>query len=134
VALSAGQQTIRLYSNGAGGFNINWMEFVPQTNATTAAKSVGAAEVEGETTEALLAVFPEVIEERFMISTSTTLTGKMTVELVDEKGTVVKTYTLQKTASGPYQSYLSAKGVVKGNYTLKLSIGTLSETLSVSKQ
>jgi endoglucanase len=134
VVLTAGQQTLRLYSSGAGGFNINWMEFVPQTNATTAAKSVGTAEVEGESEEALLSVFPELIEERFMVSSSTTLTGKMTLQLISEKGTVVKTYTLQKSSEGPLQSYLSAEGVTPGSYTLKMTIGSLTETLSVTKQ
>ena len=134
VSLTAGQQTLRLYSSGAGGFNINWMEFVPQTTATTAAKAVGQAEVEGDTTEALFSVFPTAIDQRFMVSTNNPYTGKITLELISDKGAVVKTYTLQKTTEGPFQSYLLTGDLPKGNYTLKLTMKEFTQSTPVTKQ
>jgi hypothetical protein len=135
VTLPAGQQTLRVVSTSADAWNFNYFELAPA--GTVATRSLGAAEVEG-TTPAVsvetLEIFPNPVSDRFMLKVSSPLTGTMKVQVLDQTGTVQKQFTLQKTAAGATQNYLSAQGLAKGEYTLKVQVGEWSGLTRLVKQ
>ena len=137
VTLPAGQQTLRIYtSNANGGWNINWWEI----NSTTASKGVEAngtvTQIFTSTTSvnAALQLYPNPIQDRFMLKVNNQLTGKMKVEIVDMKGSVVKQFNITKAVAGVAQSYLSIGDLQKGQYILKVSMKDYSETKQLIKQ
>jgi parallel beta-helix repeat protein len=136
VTLPAGQQTLRVVSTSADAWNFNYFELA--LAGAVATRSLGAAEVEGTTTPAVsvetLEIFPNPVSDRFVLKVSSPLTGTMKVQVLDVDGKVQKQYTLQKTAAGATQNYLSAQGLAKGEYTLKVQVGEWSGLTRLIKQ
>jgi pimeloyl-ACP methyl ester carboxylesterase len=132
VTLPAGQQTLRVVSTSADAWNFNYFELAG--SGAVATRSLGEAEVEGTTVSAeTLEVFPNPVSDRFVLKVASPLTGTMKVQVVDMAGTVQKQFTLQKTAAGATQNYLSAQGLAKGEYILQVQIGEWNETIKLVK-
>lgn len=134
VSLAAGQQTLRVVSTAAPMWNFNWMEFVPATTATTSAKTSEVGETEVVATTTGMQVFPNPIQDRFMLKVTSAYTGKMTLQVVDMNGAVVKSFNLSKSNTGTVQTYLSIGDLKKGTYVLKLTQKDGSQSINISKQ
>jgi len=138
ATLPAGQQTLRLFtSNANGGWNINWWEITSGTISGRGGNGAVAEEVVASTTAADaegVQVYPNPVKDRFMLKLNNTLTGKMNVQVVDLKGSVVKQFSLNKANKGLTQSYLNIADLRTGQYILKITMADYSVTRSLIKQ
>jgi poly(3-hydroxybutyrate) depolymerase len=154
VTLPAGQQTLRVVSTKPNEWNFNWFELAYKgTNgddddddddndrkAGSASSETDekvevetATEEEASTTkEEKAEVYPNPVSDRFVLKVSSPLTGTMQVQVVNMNGAVQKQYSLQKSA-GVSQSYLSAQGLAKGEYLLRVQIGQWTKTVKLIK-
>ena len=132
ITLPAGQQTLRIITTDAKGtgWNFNWWQI---TNSTTSAMSIGKATDITSVLSTALDIFPASVTERFALKVDNTLTGMMQVVVKDAAGTVKKTFSVAKSASGATQTYLSASGLSAGAYTLTVTMGSWSETTKLVK-
>jgi 5-hydroxyisourate hydrolase-like protein (transthyretin family) len=136
IALSAGQQTLRIFTSAAnGGWNFNWWE-ITSSAAARGTETAGTVEqvLTSTASAAALQVFPNPISDRFMLKVNNQLTGKMKVEIYDMKGAVVKQFSVSKPSAGVSQSYLSIGDLQTGQYILKVSMNNYSEKKQLIRQ
>jgi hypothetical protein len=134
VTLPAGQQTLRVVSIHPDAWNFNWFELAGSTAVSTRGlQEQTAVEEEGSAGIEAVEVFPNPVSDRFVLKVSSPLTGTMQVQVVDANGSVAKQFNLQKLSAGTSQSYLSAQGLAKGEYTLKVQIGQWTKTVKLVK-
>jgi endoglucanase len=133
VALSAGQQTIRVYtSNAYGGWNLNWLEVGSSPVATLS--SLRTTTIAAAEEAASIQVYPNPIQDRFSVTVDNALTGVLRIDLVNmSTGSVAKSYQLQKTAEGPAQFYLSASEIQSGNYLLRATMTGWTQATQIIK-
>jgi hypothetical protein len=131
VNLPAGAQTLKLVSTGSN-FNINWIEFSPAAiSGTVSAKQVVS---ETEVVPSYTSVFPNNVHERFALKVSNDLKGVMAVEIVDENGSTVRKFSVNKSAAGTTQTYLSAAGLEAGTYTIQVKMDNWIQSSRILKQ
>lgn len=131
VSLPAGQQTLRIYTSQAnGGWNINWWEI---NSGTAGAASTGTAEISATPAEGV-DVYPNPVQDRFVLRVANELTGTMKVRLLNTAGAVQKQFSLSKTNSGPVQTYLSLSGMAPGEYVLTVNMGNWTKSIKLIKQ
>jgi len=100
------------------------------TGTTTAtAKSAGDAEIQ----TVALDVFPNPVQDRFVLQVNNSYTGQMKVQVVDLSGVVQKEFILSKSQAGASQTYLSIGDLKTGEYIITVQIGDWSDTKKISK-
>jgi endoglucanase len=119
VKLSAGIQTLRLYSTNAAGWNFNYMNFV--TGTTTGSTSVTTTKIEAETYGSMYGVQKE---------TTTDVGGGQNVGYIDN-GDWMK-YAINAPAAGTYTfSFRVATAATGAQFRVKNSAGTVLATVNV---
>ena len=129
VNLTAGAQTLRLFSTTWNGWNINWFEFT--SPSTVSGAMIGEAEIEAD---ASLTINPNPVADKFVLKIDNAKTGAVKVEITDQNGTVVKTFSLNKTTEGVMQSYLSVTDLPAGTYLLKATMDGWTSSRQLIKQ
>jgi hypothetical protein len=129
ISLAAGAQTIRVVSTAATNWNFNWLE-VASASASLQAAQMGMAEVSGE---ASLSLFPNPVQDRFVIQVNNLLTGTMKVQIADMSGSIVKSLTLSKAQSGTIQNYISIGALAQGQYILTVEMDGFKESTKLVK-
>jgi endoglucanase len=129
VTLSAGQQTIRVYS-AFNGWNFNWWEMSGSAGTVTT-KAVGEVSVESISP---LDIYPNPITDRFQLNVNNELTGTVSVQVFDAQGAVQKQFSLSKTDAGTAQFYLSIGQLAAGTYTIKVTMNDWTESKQIVKQ
>jgi hypothetical protein len=129
LTLASGTQTLRILAT-VQPWNINWFEIVSASSGTTA-KSTEAAQLEPATS---ITIFPNPVQDRFVLKVNNELTGQMKVQITDMSGTVKKTFTLDKPQAGSTQSYLSVSDLVAGDYLLTVQMDSWTASEKISKQ
>ncbi len=138
VNLPAGQQTLRIFTADAkgSGWNFNWWEITSASAAITSARQ--SATTEKATTEVSstpsLQVFPNPVTDRFNLTVNNNLTGAMKVEVISMQGAVTKQFSLNKTAAGAAQFYLSIGELPTGNYIIRATMQTWTEATQIVKE
>jgi endoglucanase len=132
VALAAGSQTIRIYSSTANGWNINWFELEDAVISAATAKAQ-AASVALVTTPAL-DVYPNPVINNFQLQIDNELTGAVNVQIFDMQGSLKKQFSLTKVDTGVSQFYLSIGEMTTGNYVLKVTMNSWTDSKQISKQ
>jgi hypothetical protein len=133
VSLSAGAQTLRIHSSSSASWNINWWELA------SGGASVRVAELAAETVEttaetASLSLYPNPVTDRVVVSLTNPYQGALRVEVLSLQGVVVKSFSLQKTAEGTQQFYLSVGELTTGTYILKTTMAEDTKTTQLIKQ
>lgn len=132
VSLPAGQQTLRIYTNNAsGGWNINWWEITNSTSSRTAA--VNTAEVVAAPESSSLDVYPNPVQDRFMLQVNNELTGAMRVQVFNMNGVQQKQFSLNKANKGATQTYLSIGSLPRGEYIIRATMGKWTEVAKLVK-
>jgi poly(3-hydroxybutyrate) depolymerase len=137
VSLSQGQQTLRIVSTAPAGWNINWMEIEGPVSGTVAGRTAtGETEIVSTTTStaAPLEIYPNPVTDRFVLKLNNDLKGAVKVSIVNNAGSVVKEFSLNKASEGISQFYLSIGTLPAGSYILKAQMGNWSETKQIIKQ
>ena len=135
ISLAAGAQTIRVQSTSGVSWGFNWLEIAASPGAALTAKALSTmGAVLSSDLGSALSVYPSSISDKFQLKITNDLTGSVSVEIVDEKGTAQKSFTLQKTNAGRVQYYLSIAELSQGNYSLKVTMNNWSEVKQISKQ
>jgi endoglucanase len=125
VTLSAGQQTVRLFSTAPQykNWNINWMDF------TTPVLSTSSLAVSTS-----LGISPNPVTDKFILTVNNDYTGSMDVQILDASGGVKKDLALTKSSTGNNQAYLSIGDLAAGNYTVKVTMTQWSASTALTKQ
>jgi hypothetical protein len=108
--------------------------FTLTENATgTTSSAATESSIEVSQTTSSFDVFPNPVEDRFVLQVNNANTGQMKVQIVDMNGTVQKEFALTKNQTGASQTYLSIGDLKAGEYIISVQIGTWSESKKISK-
>ena len=129
ITLAAGAQTLRLYSSALPRWNFNWIEFVTGTSSSSAAK---AATSEASSTVKSLDIFPNPVNDNFVLQVNNKNTGTMKIQIVDMKGAIIKELQSEKKEQST-QVYLSASGLTAGTYFINVKIGDWNQSIQMVK-
>jgi endoglucanase len=135
ISLSAGGQTVRVYST-SNGWNFNWWE-ISGGSGTVSAASVGRAEVVSSTalsTNPALAIYPNPITDRFQLQVNNDLTGAVQVQVYDMQGSLQKQFALSKPDAGTSQFYLSIGRLPAASYIIKVTMNGWTDYKQVIKK
>ncbi len=133
ISLPAGQQFLRIATNiSNGGWNLNWMEFVPPVTTTL---SVATTEIVPEVrTTAAVEVFPNPAVGGFQLVLNNEKTGKVQVQIVNISGAVVKRFDLNKSSAGIEKNYISINELQRGTYMVNIRMNGWMESKRMIKQ
>ena len=124
ISLSAGAQTLRLYSSAAPRWNINWFEFISGTGSSSTANAVVTEANSFPTnTSKSFSIYPNPVTDNFVMQVNNGYTGKMKVQIVDVNGTIIKELEFTKNQNS-LQTNLSINGLAGGTYIIRVTIGS----------
>ncbi|HEV3327195.1 MAG TPA: carbohydrate-binding protein, partial [Puia sp.] len=100
VTLSAGSQTLQLYSNSVAGWNINWMLFSTSTQGTRsvagqASASDSALVAPNPMGTDVLVLYPNPAKSSFTVQVNNALTGTLMIQVIDVTGRIRQVQALQ---------------------------------------
>jgi dienelactone hydrolase len=136
VNLPAGSQTLRLQSSGSAGFNINWLELSQGSAALSSIQANGSimtTETTNVATTPALDVYPNPTTDRFVLQVNNSLSGNVSVQVINLAGAVQKQFSFSK-AAGSTQFYISIGDLSAATYIVKVSMGTWSDSRQIVKQ
>jgi endoglucanase len=135
ITLPAGQQTLRIYtSNASGGWNINWWEIMAQGSAGSTVKTASLGDASVVSTTEPLQVFPNPVQDHFSLKVDNSLSGKVSVSIINTQGQTLKQFSLTKASEGPTQWYLSIGSLPSGNYILQVTMSNWNQSVKISKE
>ncbi|MGZ8543813.1 MAG: PKD domain-containing protein [Flavisolibacter sp.] len=79
-------------------------------------------------------IFPNPVTDKFVLKISNSLTGQVKASIFDASGVLKKEFSFQKSQTSNLQTYLGISDLAPGNYVLKTSIGSWSESKQLIKQ
>jgi endoglucanase len=141
ASLAAGSQTLQLYSTSVAGWNINWMNFVSagtqgaqsgtgqafaSDSALVASNSTGTAVTD------VVILYPNPAKSSFTVQVGNTLSGTLTIQVIDATGRIRQVQALQKDQSTT-QVDLSAENLPSGTYFIRVQMGSWSEIKKLMK-
>jgi hypothetical protein len=136
VNLPAGSQTLRLQSSGSAGFNINWLELGQGGAALSsiqANSSIMTTETTNVATTSAMDVYPNPTTDRFVLQVNNSLSGNVSVQVINLAGAVQKQFSFSK-AAGSTQFYISIGDLAAATYIVKVTMGTWSDSRQIVKQ
>ena len=142
IPLAAGAQTIKVVCQSTSGFNFNWMQFATQT--TTAATvsrqaTVSSFTLDQSTDPALSAapdhitVYPNPAGDQINLEISNSVTGAISVKVINAMGVTVRSYQYSKDAP-LLQRSISLSGLTTGLYFIRIQGSGWSETKKILKK
>ena len=129
--------------DGSGGIDINITKsatysylngFKITEEGTLSVAGSSSVNVSTVTESSQTEIFPNPVTDKFVLKISNTLTGSVKVSLFDASGVLKKEFNFQKSLSSTQQTYLDISDLAAGNYVLKTSIGSWSESKQLVKQ
>jgi methionine-rich copper-binding protein CopC len=139
VNLKAGVQTIRLMSTAFFQWNINWIEFDSGTAGTNdAGAAVSGAAVSSFNADSSLGhtpvmlLYPNPTPDAFYLDMNDSHTGKLQVQVINQTGRLVKTYSFEKGLS-QMQVQVSLAGLPAGVYVIRIGGDSWQEVRKVIK-
>jgi endoglucanase len=136
VNLPAGSQTLRLQSSGSAGYNINWLELSQGSAALSSIQANGSimtTETTNVATTPALDVYPNPTTDRFVLQVNNSLSGNVSVQVINLAGAVQKQFSFSK-AAGSTQFYISIGDLAAATYIVKVTMGTWSDSRQIVKQ
>jgi hypothetical protein len=130
ITLPAGAQTLRIQSSSAQGFNFNWFELVSATASLTTMNSSTSVT---DTSAAALDLSPNPTTDKFVLQVNNTLSGAVTVQVINAAGALQKQFSFSKTA-GSTQFYISIGDLPAATYTVKVSMSGWTDSAQIIKQ
>jgi len=132
VSLSAGNQTIRLYSTTWNGWNINWLEFTQGVGGTAnLLTDVQIADRPFET-EQIIDIFPNPVQDQFTLRINNNSKGNMKVRILNMNGALQKEVNLSKQQQ-LLQTNISIGNLPRGQYLLILEMNGVRETRKLTR-
>jgi len=129
---SGGQITVTITKLNAYTY-INGFMLTENATGTTSAASATESTIEVSQATSSFDVFPNPVEDRFVLQVNNSNTGQMKVQIVDMSGAVQKEFALTKNSTGASQTYLSIGDLKAGEYIISVQIGTWTESKKISK-
>jgi endoglucanase len=131
ISLSAGAQSVRIYSSASAGWNINWWEIAGSSGGITT--RVASTDIVA-TTSASLNIYPNPVADKFQLQISNDLTGSVSVQVYDMQGSLQKQFSLSKTDAGTSQYYLSIGDLAKASYIIKVTMNGWTDSKQIIRQ
>jgi len=141
ASLAAGSQTLQLYSTSVAGWNINWMNFVSAgtqgaqsgTGEAFASDSVvGVSNSAGTAVTDVVILYPNPAKSSFTVQVGNTLSGTLTIQVIDATGRIRQVQAMQKDQSA-VQVEMSAENLSSGTYFVRVQLGNWSEIKKLMK-
>ena len=140
VTLPAGNQTLVVLSTATPYWNFNWMsytatsttEVTPEAQEGQATPITAAASTDSSDIASSLTLFPNPVRDQFSIDVNNVLMGNVTIQVLNQGGQVLKTYSFVKSVTES-RFDLSAAGLSDGIYFVRVQIGSRSHTLRMLK-
>ncbi|MEI9946803.1 MAG: carbohydrate-binding protein [Chitinophagaceae bacterium] len=136
VALTAGNQVLRIVSTNDENCNLNWIEFTRNDNIVANAQTLNKQTNITNTTElsnASTDISPNPVKNQFLLKVNNNREGEMNVEIFDQNARLAKKVRLFK-SKGMHQSSISVAGLSQGMYIIKIQMKNWSTTLKMIKQ
>ena len=140
LTLAAGTQTIKIVCQSTSGFNFNWMQFATQTTAAAAVNGQATAssvKIPTDPASAVLSdhisVYPNPAGDQVNVEISNSVTGAISVDVINAMGVAVKRYQCSKEAPLMQQS-ISLSGLPTGLYFIRMQGAGWSETRKILKK
>ncbi len=134
VTLPAGVQTLRIFTlQASGGWNINWFEIIGAGTSTAIAKT-GIKDLTANPVSSGTEVYPNPVIDRFTLQLSNSQTGKMTVEVLDMSGRMIKRFSSVKQNTGALLQQFSIGELMNGIYLVRVSMSGWTSTKKINKQ
>jgi hypothetical protein len=134
VNLAAGQQTLRLQSSAQAGWNINWLEIVSGGTAMLSMQKSTLTAIDSTATAPALDVYPNPVTDRFVLQINNSLTGAVSVQVINLQGAVQKQFSLTKADATTSQFYLSIGELAAASYILKVTMNGWNDSKQIIKQ
>jgi lysophospholipase L1-like esterase len=131
INLSAGTQTIRLFSTSGAGWNINWLDIIGST-LNLARQSKGAA-IEEIATAPSLYLFPNPVTSQGTIRISNPYDGTVKLYLYNVNGALVQQMEVQKHRSS-ITATIPFINLANGSYILKAGMKEWNSQVQLVKQ
>jgi hypothetical protein len=140
ISLTAGDHTFRFLfntgnaTNTAVGFDINWFNFdlvTATTNRVTFTEE-SPVNIVKTSLEVPVKIFPNPVTDQFVLRIDNDLAGVMKVQIIDQNGNISSTMQATKN-KGLSQVYFSTAGISKGNYVIRIQIGSWNSTVKMIK-
>jgi hypothetical protein len=131
INLSAGTQTIRLFSTSGAGWNINWLDIIGST-LNLARQSKGAA-IEEIATAPSLYLFPNPVTSQGTIRISNPYDGTVKLYLYNVNGALVQQMEVQKHGSS-ITATIPFINLANGSYILKAGMKEWNSQVQLVKQ
>ena len=140
VTLAAGAQTIKIICQSTSGFNFNWMQYATSTTtAATISRQATASsftlnqDPASATVSDHITVYPNPAGDQVNLEISSSLTGAISVSVINTMGVTVKTWQYSK-ESTLLQRTLSLSGLPTGLYFIRMQGAGWSETKKILKK
>ena len=127
---SNGQITVSISKLNSYNY-INGVTLTENASGTVAAAS--KSQVDVTTLSSTFNLYPNPVEDRFVLQMNNSNTGKMKVQVIDINGVTQKEFSLSKNQTGALQTYLSIGDLKAGEYIIRVQIGEWVETKKISK-
>jgi hypothetical protein len=88
---------------------------------------------EAATDSASIKIFPNPVQDQFVLQLKNTQTGAMTVQIIDQNGAIRKEFQSTKNQTGSTQLYLPANDLPAGVYIIRVQIGNWSNSTKMVK-
>jgi endoglucanase len=132
ISLSAGTQSVRIYSSSSAGWNINWWEIAASSGSVTT--RVASTDIAVTTSASGLAIYPNPVTDKFQLQINNDLTGSVSVQVYDMQGSLQKQFSVAKTEAGTSQYYLSIGELASAGYIIKVTMNGWTESKQIIKQ
>lgn len=113
------------YYNYLNGFTITEKTGTNSALTATAQKMVSVETV---------SVFPNPIQDKFVLTVNNSFTGRLAIEIKDLNGNSKKRYTVNKPTAGSMQNYLSVSSIPSGQYIITAIMESWTESIKIIKQ
>jgi endoglucanase len=132
ISLSAGTQTIRVYST-SNGWNFNWLEIAGVTAPVTLKGMTTSTRVASANVSAVN-IYPNPVINNFQLRINNDFTGPVHVQVYDVGGVLQKQFVLSKPDTISVQYYLSISQLAAGTYVIKVTMNDWSDSKQIIKQ
>ena len=130
INLSAGPQTLQLYSTSTIGWNIHWMQFITDT-ASAQSLAVWQSSVP-DSAAVSFTLYPNPVRSSFTVAVGNAHTGNMIIQVIDAAGAVRQVLTTYKDQS-PRMVNITAADLPTGVYFIRVQIGGWSAVKKIIK-
>ena len=136
VTIPGGNQTIQIVSTSVANWNFHWMQFSTLTAAARTSPTVSTAignafstngqqdsvNIPSTNASTSFNLYPNPALDHFTIDINNAFTGPMVIQLINQSGAIIRTYTSQKDGQSARQE-VNCSGLAAGLYLVRVQVG-----------